>query len=69
MAIGEKTQDTVTVDGTRVERVKDLSFLGSFITTDGESKKEINQRLATGRSTLGKLNKIWPDKNITLETQ
>ena len=58
MAIGDNTQDTVTVDGTSVERVKEFNFLCSFITTEGESKKEIDRRLGIGRSTVGKLETI-----------
>ena len=69
MAIGDNTQDTVTVDGTSVERVKEFNFLGSFITMEGESKKEIDRRLGIGRSTVGKLQTIWRDKNITRNTK
>ena len=69
MFIGDNTQDTVTVDGTSVERVKEFNFLGSFITTEGESKKEIDRRLGIGRSTVGKLQTIWGDKNITRNTK
>ena len=56
--MGENTQDTVTIDGTSVERVKEFNFLCSFITTEGESKKEIYRRLGIGRSTVGKLETI-----------
>ena len=69
MAIGDNTQDTVTVDGTSVERVKEFNFLGSFITTEGESKKEIDCRLGIGRLTVGKLQTIWRDTNITGNTK
>ena len=69
MAIGDHTQDTVTVDGTNVERVKEFNFLGSCITTEGDSRKEIDRRLGIGRSTVGKLQTKWRDKNITRNTK
>ena len=44
MAISDHTQDTVTVDSTNVERVKEFNCLGSYITTKGDSRKEIDRR-------------------------
>ena len=64
-AISDHTQDTMTVDSTNVERVKEFNCLGSYITTKGDSRKEIDRRLGIGRSTVGKLQTIWRDKNIT----
>ena len=49
MAIGDYTQDTVTVNGTNMERVKEFNFLGSYITTEGASRKEVECRLGIGR--------------------
>ena len=65
MAIGDQTQDTVNVDGTEVERVQDFNFLGSYITAEGESRKEIDRRIGIGPSAVGKLQAKWRDSSIT----
>ena len=69
LAIGNQTQDTVTVDGTQVERVTDFNFLGSFITEEGESRTEIDRRIGIGRSAVGKLQVVWRDSSITRNTK
>ena len=57
------------VDGKHIEVVSHYIFLGSLITKDGFSEKEIRRKLAMGRSAMGGLTKIWKDRGITLRTK
>ena len=43
----------IFVDGKEVEEVNNFNFLGSMIRPDGDCEKEIDRRLAMGRSAVG----------------
>ena len=64
MATNDDTDDSLIEDGTRVERHNKFNFLGSFITTEGDSRKEIDRRLGMGKSMVGSQQTIWRDKEI-----
>ena len=40
-----------------------------MIRPDGDCEKEIDRRLAMGRSAVGKLQKIWKNHDIRLDTK
>ena len=46
------------IDGEKVERVTDFTFLGSKITADGDCSHEIKRRLLLGRKTMTNLDSI-----------
>ena len=54
------------VDG---ETVSDFIFLGSKITTDGDSSHEIKRRLLLGRKTMTNLDSVLKGRDITLPTK
>ena len=51
------------IDG---ETVSDFIFLGSKITTDGDSSHEIKRRLLLGRKVTTNLDSIFKSRDITL---
>ena len=51
-----------------METVKDLIFLGSKITADGDYSHEIKRRLLLGRKAITNLDDILKSRNITLPT-
>ena len=57
------------IDGETVERVADLSFLGSKITADGDCSHEIKRRLLLGRKVMTNLDSILKSRDITLSTK
>ena len=57
------------VDGETVETVRELIFLGSKITTDGDCSHEIKRRLLLGRKAMTNLDSISKRRNITLPTK
>eukprot|EP00795_Rhopilema_esculentum_P007185 gene7185-biopygen8579 len=59
----------IFVDGKEVEEVNNFNFLSSMIRPDGDCEKEIDRRLAMGRSAVGKLQKIWKNHDIRLVTK
>ena len=54
------------IDGETVETVADFIFLGSKITTEGDSSHETKRRLLLGRKAMTKLDSILKSRDITL---
>ena len=52
-----------------METVRDLNFLGSKITTDGDCSHEIKRRLLLGRKARTNLDSILKSRDITLSTK
>ena len=51
------------------ETVRDIIFLGSKITADGDCSHEIKRRLLLGRKAMTNLDSILKSKDITLLTK
>ena len=57
------------IDGETMETVRDLIFLGSKITADGDCSHEIKRRLLLGRKAMTNLDTILQSIDITLLTK
>ena len=57
------------IDGETMETVRDLIFLGSKITADGDSSHEFKRRLLLGRKAMTNLYSILKSRDITLPTK
>ena len=56
------------IDGERIEIVRNLIFLGSKITADGDCSHEIKRCLLLGRKAVTNLDSILKSRDITLLT-
>ena len=56
------------IDGEATETVRDIIFLGSKITADGDCSHEIKRCLLLGRKALTNLDSILKISDITLPT-
>ena len=66
------TSGTITlwqIDGKTMETVRDLIFLGSKITADGDCSHEIKRCLLLGRKDMINLDSILKSRDITLSTK
>ena len=52
-----------------METVRDFTFLGSKITSDGDCSHEIKRRLLLGRKVMNNLDNILKSRDITLPTK
>ena len=52
-----------------METVRDFIFLGSKITADGDSSREIKRHLLLGRKAMTNLDSILKSRDITLPTK
>ena len=57
------------IDGEMMETVRDLIFLGSKITADGDCSYEIKRHLLLGRKVMTNLHSILKSRDITLPTK
>ena len=57
------------IDGETMETVRDIIFLGSKITADGDHSHEIRRHLLLGRKVMTNLESILKSRNITLPTK
>ena len=57
------------IDGETMETVRNLTFLGSKITADGECSHEIKRCLLLGGKAMTNLDSILNSRHITLPTK
>ena len=57
------------IDGETMKTVTDFIFLGSKITTDGDSSREIKRCLLLGKKAMINLDSILKSRDITLPTK
>ena len=70
MAINnEKAQVNIRVGDEKLEQVKEFIYLGAVITGDGSCQKDIRYRIVKASSVFARLNKIWKDKHVTIQTK
>jgi len=66
MAIGDTSRDLQLEDGKGIiSHVNEYTYLGVWITKDGNHEPEINDRINRGRAAITKLNSILWDCDVT----
>ena len=69
MVVGGSNDSDLRVDGQTIEEVSDFNFLGSIVTNEGDSRKEVDRRIGMGKSAVKSLRKIWSNRGITKGTK
>ena len=76
MRINYKTENPITINNINninnsdtLEDVQDFAYLGSKITTDGDSAKDAMARIRKASQTFAMLKPIWKSKQLRLETK
>ena len=59
------TPINITMNGQTLEVVKDFKYLGSFVSEDGSSTKEIKARIGIATSAMTRLARIWRSNTIS----
>ena len=52
MVVGGSNDSNLRVDGQTIEEVSDFNFLGSIVTNEGDSRKEVDRRIGMGKSAV-----------------
>ena len=69
MRINARLDQQVTVDNKNIEEVQEFVYLGSKITTDGNSEMDVLHRLSKARGALAILRNIWRSSRIGTKTK
>jgi hypothetical protein len=64
-----QTPDDLVIGTEKVEAVTDFTYLGSVISQDCTSTRDVNRRIGIASSTMGRLRKIWSSKRLSLKTK
>ena len=62
-------QINIAIDGEQIEQVTSYMYLGSLITEDGRSEKEIKRRIMIARSTFTNMRTLLSCRGINLKTR
>ena len=65
----DQLQVNIKLDDTPLDQVNRFKYLGVTLTPSNDSTSEIKSRLLLASTALGKLQKVWSDKDITLSTK
>ena len=57
------------IDGETMETVRDVIFLGSKITADGDCSHEIKRHMLLGRKAMTNLDSLFKSRDIALPTK
>ena len=69
MSTGCKRNCQIRIDGHEVEKIDQLSYLGSIIDVHGGADADVKTRIGKARQTLTSLKPIWSSKRISLKTK
>ena len=64
-----RSDQQVTIDNKNIEEVQEFVYLGSKITTDGNSEMDVLHRLSKARGAFAILWNIWRSSRIGTETK
>ena len=65
----DQLQVNIKLDDTSLDQVNRFKYLGVVLTPSNDSTSEIKSRLLLASTALGKLQKVWSDKDIKLSTK
>ena len=63
------TPARIQMNGQLLEEVDAFKYLGSTLTKDGRSTKEIKTRIGLATSAMARLNKVWRSRDISFTTK
>ena len=69
MTVNTTLSQPITINHNPVETVDDFTYLGSVISADNGTKKDINTRLSKARSAFARLKSIWKSKVYNKKTK
>ena len=68
LKINIRADEPITLDGTSMQDVNDFVYLGSKITTDGDSKVDFQARISKVTGAYAALRSIWRSSKISNHT-
>lgn len=69
MRINNTSDQPLTLNNQPIERVTEFAYLGSIMTTDGGSQKDVEWRIKKARGAFVQLNKVWRSNTYSVKTK
>ncbi|XP_071153376.1 uncharacterized protein [Mytilus edulis] len=69
MSINTRNTTPITINDLPVDSVDDFTYLGSIISKDNGTGKDIKARLSKARATFARLHTIWKSNQYGLRTK
>ena len=69
MKINTKSTEPVKIKGKNVEEIQEFAYLGSKITSDGNSEEDVKARINKARGTLASLKNVLKSTKISTNTK
>ena len=60
---------SINLDGTAIEQVKKMVYLGSITTEDGKGEVEIKRRIEIARNAFNNMKSVLSSRNISINTR
>jgi len=58
-------QGSVEIEGDRIEKEEKIKFLGSYVTSDGDSHTDIKNRIALAKAVTNSMAEVWKSKELS----
>ena len=69
MCINATPDAPITVDGETLDIVEEFTYLGSLVSKDSSTPKDIGARLGKAHGAFARLHPIWKSKQYSLKTK
>ena len=63
------TNSPINIRGKTVEEVETFTYLGSKVSSSGDSEVEVEARLSKARYMFANLNKVWKSTKFSTQTK
>ena len=59
MKINARNEEPLTINNTALKEVDEFVYLGSKITSDGNSEKDVDSRISKAKGAFAALHSVW----------
>ena len=63
------TKCEITVNGTKIDQVREFLYLGQWVTDDGRSDKEVKRRIGMAKTAFNKVEKMVTNRKMNMKTR
>ena len=69
MKMNTNNSDPVIINNQHIEEVDEFTYLGSKVSANGDSGKDVQARLAKANQAFDSLNAVWKSKQLRVKTK
>ena len=69
LRMNSRTEAAIMLNGEEIEDIEDFTYLGSKMTTSGDTEKEIRTRISKVSQAFATLRSTWRSRNVSTKTK